>query len=85
MDLEKLEQIVNIISKGDTGAVEGLFSKPGGRRFLESVVLMVVYSSPHMQEDKEDLFMAFRRGLDRIERRIKRQKEGQKILREVYN
>jgi ribosome-associated translation inhibitor RaiA len=85
MDIEKLDQIVDIISKGDTGAVEGLFSKPGGRKFLESVVLMVMCNLPHVQEDKEDLFIAFRRALDKIEKRIKRQKEGQKILRQVYN
>lgn len=84
MEIEQLEEIANIISKGDTGAVEGLFNKPGGRKFFERVVLTVLYAIPREQEDKEDLFVAFCKGLDKIEKRIKRQKDGQTILKQVY-
>ncbi|MCW3111810.1 MAG: hypothetical protein JWR18_206 [Segetibacter sp.] len=85
MDIEKLDQIVNIISKGDTSAAEALFNKPGGRKFLESVVLMVVCNLPYVHEDKEDLFIAFHKALDKIENRIKHQKQGQKILMQAYS
>jgi len=85
MNPERLEQIINIISKGDTSAVEVLFNKPGGRQFLESIVLAVVCTLPSDQEDKEDLFVAFRKGLDKIEKRIKHQEIGEKILQEIYN
>lgn len=85
MDIEKLEQITNLISKGDTSAAEALFKKPGGRKFLESVVLMVVCNLPYQPEDKENLFIAFRSALNKIENRIKHQEQGQKILMQVYS
>lgn len=82
--MEKLEQIMDIVSKGDTTVIEGLFNKPGGRKFLERVILMVICNLPYLPEEKEDLFNASRKALDKIEYRIKHQKEGQKILRQVY-
>jgi hypothetical protein len=42
MYIEKLEQIIHMIAKGDTSSVELLFNKPGGRKYLESIVLVVV-------------------------------------------
>ncbi|MDQ6814369.1 MAG: hypothetical protein M3040_11570, partial [Bacteroidota bacterium] len=84
MDIEQIQQIANIISKGDTGAVEGLFNKPGGRKFLERIVLMLLCNTTPEQEDKEDVFVAFCKGLDKIEQRITRQKEGQKIIAQIY-
>ncbi|MCW3108725.1 MAG: hypothetical protein JWQ09_3231, partial [Segetibacter sp.] len=69
MDIEKLEQIINIISKGDTRSAEVLFNKPGGRKFLESIVLVVVCNLPYQHEEKGDLFIAFRKALDKIEKR----------------
>jgi ribosome-associated translation inhibitor RaiA len=84
MDIEKLEQIINIISKGDTHSAEVLFNKPGGRKYLETTVLVFMSAIPSLDKDKEDLFIAFLKVLDRIENRIKHQKNGQKILRQVY-
>jgi hypothetical protein len=84
MDTEKLEHIIHSISKGDASLVEALFKKPGGRKFLESLVLIVISRLPEMHEEKEDLFIAFRKGLDKLEKRIQHQKEGQKILRQIY-
>jgi ribosome-associated translation inhibitor RaiA len=84
MDTEKLEQIIHNISKGDTGLIEVFFKKPGGRKFFESLVLIVISRLPYEQEEKEDLFIAFRKALNKIEERIKHQKEGQKILQQVY-
>lgn len=84
MDAEKLEHIINIISKGDTTAAELLFNRPAGRKYLESIVLTLVCNLPYLEEEKEDLFIAFRKGLNKIEKRIKHQKEGQKILDRIY-
>lgn len=85
MDIEQLEHIVHIISKGDTRAAEMLFDKPGGRKFLESIVLVVMCNLPYKQDEKEELFIAFRRALDKIGERIKHQREGQKILKQLYS
>lgn len=84
MHIDKLEQIINIIFKGDTNSAELLFNKPGGRKYLESIVLVVVSHFPYSQEEKENLFRAFIKALNKIEKRIKHQKEGRKILRQVY-
>ncbi|MDB5248398.1 MAG: hypothetical protein JWQ40_2792 [Segetibacter sp.] len=84
MEIEKLEQLINIISRGDTSSAEVLFDKPGGRKYLESIVVMVISTLPGSTEEKEDLFFAFIKGLNKIERRIKHQKAGQKILEQVY-
>ena len=84
MYIEKLEQIIRIIAKGDTSSVELLFNKPGGRKYFESIVLVVVSNLPYSQEEKVALFCAFMNALDKIENRIKHQKEGQKILNQMY-
>lgn len=84
MQIEKLEQLIRIIAKGDTTAVELLFNKPGGRKYLESIVLVVISNLPYSQEEKVDLFTAFMNALDKIEKRIKHQKEGQKILNQIH-
>jgi ribosome-associated translation inhibitor RaiA len=84
MNREKLEHLIKMVSRGDTSAAEKLFSKPGGRKYLESMVLVVVSSLPDLQDEKEDLFIAFLKVLDKIEVRIKRQKEGEKILKQLY-
>lgn len=85
MNIENLEQIIQMISKGDTRSAELLFNKPGGRKYLESIVLVVVSTLPNSREEKIDLFSAVIKGLDKIEKRIRRQKEGQNILRQVYS
>ncbi|HEX8675915.1 MAG TPA: hypothetical protein VF700_01780 [Segetibacter sp.] len=84
MYIEKLEQIIRIIAKGDTSSVELLFNKPGGRKYLESIVLVVVSNLPYSQEEKVALFSAFINALGKIAKRIKHQKEGQKILNQIY-
>jgi len=85
MNVEELQDLINLASKGNTGSVEALFRKPGGRKYLENIVLLLVFNLPGMQEDKEDLFFAFRKILDKLEHRIRHQQEGQKILNQVYN
>jgi len=85
MYIENLEQLIKIISKGDTKPAEALFSKPGGRKHLESIVLIVITSLHYSAEEKEDLFRAFLQMLNNIETRIKHQKAGKKIIEQVYS
>jgi ribosome-associated translation inhibitor RaiA len=84
MHIENLKEIIHLVSKGDTSAAELLFDRPGGRKYFESIVLIVVNNLPYQEEEKIDLFTAFIHALNKIEKRIKRQKEGQRILRQVY-
>lgn len=83
MELKSLRQLISLVSKGDTAAAEALFARPGGRKYIESIVLTVLCSVPELESEKEDLFFAFRKALDNIEKRIKRQKEGQEILDQI--
>lgn len=83
MNEEKLACIIQTISKGDTGAAELLFSRPGGRKYFESLIAVVISNLPYGQDEKADLFIAFRTGLDKIEKRIRHQKEGQEILKQI--
>ena len=85
MQTENLEQIINIISRGDTSFAEALFSKPAGRKYFESIILVVISNLPYSKEEKEALFIALIKAMDKIEKRIKRQKEGQKILKALYS
>ncbi|MDB5192196.1 MAG: hypothetical protein JWQ96_1759 [Segetibacter sp.] len=85
MEIEQLEQIIKTISIGDTQFAEALFSKPGGRKYLENIVLVILCATPSLQDEKEDLYMAFTRGLNKIEKRIKHQRQGQKILNQLYD
>ena len=84
MDHQKVTNIINTISKGDLSFAESLFSKPGGRKYFENLVLIVLSNTPMDQDEKEELFFAFSKGLNKIVRRIKRQKDGQTILKEVF-
>ena len=85
MYIDSLEQLIKIISKGDTKPAEALFAKPGGRKHLESIVLIVITNLPYPEEEKEDLFSAFLQMLNNIETRIKHQQAGQRIIEQAYN
>jgi hypothetical protein len=85
MESGKLDHIISVISKGDIQFAEALFSKPGGRKYLENIVLIMISNLPGEQYEKEDLNSAFAKGLDKIEHRLKHQKQGQKILRQIYS
>jgi ABC-type nitrate/sulfonate/bicarbonate transport system substrate-binding protein len=48
-------------------------------------VAVVLSTSPFLVKEKEDLFRAFLKALNKIEKRIQRQKDGQAILGQVYS
>jgi hypothetical protein len=85
MEIERLEHILNVIVKGDIDSAGALFTKPGGRNFFESVVLVVVCNLPYEQEQKEELFSAFLEAMNKIENRLTHQQEGEKILSKIWN
>lgn len=85
MEIERLEHILNVIVKGDIDIAGALFTKPGGRKFFESVVLVVVCNLPYEHEQKEELFSAFLEAMNKIENRLTHQQEGEKILSKIWN
>jgi hypothetical protein len=80
---EHFRDLIRTISKGDTSLVESFFRKPGGRKYLENITLILINALPSNYGEKEELFMGFMEVLDHMEQRIQRQKEGQEILNEV--
>lgn len=76
--------LIRTISKGDTSLVERFLSRPGGRKYLENVTLILINTLPHHYDEKEELYRGFVEVLGRMEQRIRRQKEGQEILNDVF-
>lgn len=81
---EHFKHIIRAISKGDTRLVESFFRRPGGRKYLENITLILINTLPHTYHEKQELYLGFVEVLDRMEQRIRRQNEGQEILNDVF-
>ncbi len=81
---EHFKDLIRTISKGDTSLVEKFFRLPGGRKYLENITLILINTLPQHYGEKEELYLGFVEVLDRMERRIHRQTEGQEILDDVF-
>ena len=81
---EHFKHIIHAISKGDTSLVESFFRKPGGRKYLENITLILINALPHHYDEKEELYLGFVEVLDHMEQRIRRKNEGQEILEGVF-
>ncbi|TDH26984.1 hypothetical protein EXU57_09275 [Segetibacter sp. 3557_3] len=82
---EHFRDIIRIISKGDTTVVENFFRKPGGRKYLENITLILINTLPNSVDEKEELYAGFVEVLNGMEQRIRRQKEGQETLERVFS
>lgn len=75
-----LNDAIRSIFKGDTRLAETFFRRPGGRRYLENLSLILLHTLlPHSTE-KEEMYGGFVQVLDHMEDRILRQLEGEEIL-----
>ena len=82
---DHLRDAINTIQKGDTRLAESFFLRPGGRRYLENISLILLATLvPHAAE-KEDMYLGFVQVLDHMEERILRQYEGEEILEKVLH
>ena len=80
-----LDDAIRNIAKGDTRFVESFFRRPGGRRYLENLSLILLNTLvPHAAE-KEEMYLGFVQVLDHMEGRILRQLEGEEILEEALH
>lgn len=78
------KDIIRTLSKGDTGLVEKFFRQPGGRKYLENITLILIHTLPQQCGEKEELYLGFLEVLDRMEQRIRRQKEGALLLEDAF-
>lgn len=77
---EHLQDAIRAIAKGDTRLAESFFRRPGGRRYLENISLILINTlAPHAPE-KEEMYLGFVEVLDHMEGRILRQLDGDAIL-----
>ena len=80
---DHLRQAIRTIAKGDTSLAESFFLRPGGRRYLENISLILLHTLvPHTVE-KDEMYLGFVEVLDHMEERISRQYEGEEILEEA--
>ena len=76
----RLEQVIETLAKGDTSLAEHFFKKPGGRRYLENLTLILIGTLPHDRDEKEEMYAGFVEVLNRMQQRIRRRDEGDAIL-----
>jgi len=82
---EYLQDAIRHISKGDTRLAESFFLRPGGRRYLENISLILLNTLVPHSPEKEEMYLGFVQVLDHIEERILRQHEGEEILEEALH
>lgn len=83
---EHLHEAISQLSKGDTRFAESFFLRPGGRRYLENISLILLHTLVSHSSEKEEMYHGFVQVLDHLESRILRQYEGEEILEEaLYN
>jgi hypothetical protein len=80
---EHLNKAIHAIAKGDTQFAESFFRRPGGRRYLENISLILINTLALQATEKLDMYLGFVEVLDRMEQRILRQLEGEEILEEA--
>lgn len=81
---EQFQHLIRVLSKGDTRLAESFFRRPGGRKYLENITLILIHTlAPHYGE-KEEMYQGFVEILDRMEDRIRRKNEGEEILEGVF-
>lgn len=80
---EHMNHILRAFRKGDTSGIESLFRRPGGRKYLENLTLILINTLPHHYEEKEELYLGFVEVLNQMEQHL-RQKEGGELLEGIF-
>ena len=81
---EQFQNVIRSLSRGDTTLAESFFRRPGGRRYLENLSLILIHTLAPHSDEKEEMYQGFVQVLDHMEQRIQRQQEGAGILEEVF-
>ena len=63
--------------------IKSYFRKPGGRKHLENITLILINTLPCSFDEKDQLYLNFVGMLDNMQQRI-RQQEGEEILEAVF-
>ena len=80
-----MKTIVSAAAKGDTIKFEQLIAKPGGRKFLEASILILLQQLPSSVEQKSEHFRSFLKIVQQLEEKISHRNYGEKILKEVLS
>lgn len=75
-----LNDAILSLAKGDTSLAESFFRRPGGRRYLENLSLILINTLVPQSAQKKDMYLGFVEVLNHMEQRIEHQQQGAKIL-----
>jgi hypothetical protein len=81
---DRLQLIIDKIAQGDTSFVETFFKKPGGKKYLENITLILINTLPYQHQEKTELYSAFVEILDKLHERVQRQHDGDAILKKIF-
>ncbi|GAA4739614.1 hypothetical protein [Flavisolibacter ginsenosidimutans] len=82
---EHLHDAIRTLSKGDTRFAESFFRRPGGRRYLENISLILLHTLLPNATEKEAMYQGFVQVLDNMEERILHQLKGEEIVEEALH
>ncbi len=80
---DQFDNDIRAISKGDTSFAERFFRRPGGRRYLENLSLILIHTLAPQAAEKEEMYLGFVEVLDLMEERIRRQREDGELIRDL--
>lgn len=78
------EHIFQNLNEENAALIRHYFRKPGGRKYLENITLILINTLPHSFDEKEEMYRGFIGLLDNLQQGI-RQREGEEILETVFN
>lgn len=78
-----MQHMIDALANGDAALIEGFFRKPGGRKYVENLTLILINTLSNSYKEKEALYLNFVQLLDGLEQR-NHQKQGQEILEAVF-
>lgn len=80
---EHLKQVLKAMGNGETSVLERFFRRPGGRKYLEQLTLILIHTLPHHYGEKEEMYLGFVEVLDGLEQHL-RQREGDEVLERIF-
>jgi hypothetical protein len=80
---DRREEFINALSKTDTKYLEALQAIPNGRAMFEASIIQSIDKMNITNEEKGEFILLFNSILNKMEERIKHQKQGEQILNQL--
>jgi hypothetical protein len=83
MTNSKRQEFIDVISKADTKYLEVIQSTPNGRAMFEASIIQAIDRMNITNDEKGEFILLFHGILNKMEERIKHQKQGEQILKQL--